>query len=170
MERSQDILRRSLLIAGAAGAIAPSFVSAQPSVLTRPIPSMGEALPVIGLGTWITFNVGKDIEARDSCTEVLRAFFAAGGRLIDSSPMYGSSQEVVGYGLSKLGRPASLFSADKVWISSGAAGPQQIETSRRNWGVPSTCCRFTTFCPGKRASRRFSARRRPARFVTLELQ
>src|SRR5215217_2246614 len=135
MERSQDILRRSLLIAGAAGAIAPSFVSAQPSVLTKPIPSTGEALPVIGLGTWITFNVGKDIEARDSCTEVLRAFFVAGGRLIDSSPMYGSSQEVVGYGLGKLGRPTSLFSADKVWISSGAAGPRQIENSRRDWGV-----------------------------------
>ena len=135
MERSQGILRRSLLIAGAAGAIAPSFGSAQPSVLTKPIPSTGEALPLIGLGTWITFNVGKDIEARDSCTEVLRAFFAAGGRLIDSSPMYGSSQEVVGYGLGKLGRPTSLFSADKVWISSGAAGPRQIETSRRNWGV-----------------------------------
>ena len=49
--------------------------------------------------------------------------------------MYGSSQEVVGYGLGKLGRPTSLFSADKVWISSGAAGPRQIETSRRNWGV-----------------------------------
>jgi len=85
MERSQGILRRSLLIAGAAGAIAPSFGSAQPSVLTKPIPSTGEALPLIGLGTWITFNVGKDIEARDSCTEVLRAFFAAGGRLIDSA-------------------------------------------------------------------------------------
>ena len=55
MER---ILRRSLLIAGAAGAIAPSFGSAQPSVLTKPIPSTGEALPLIGLGTWITFNVG----------------------------------------------------------------------------------------------------------------
>jgi hypothetical protein len=66
MERSQGILRRSLLIAGAAGAIAPSFGSAQPSVLTKPIPSTGEALPLFGLGTWITFNVGKDIQARDS--------------------------------------------------------------------------------------------------------
>src|SRR4051812_36897777 len=94
MDRSQGILRRSLVIAGAASAIAPSFGSAQPqSVLTKLIPSTGEALPLIRLGTWITFNIGRVIEARDSCTEVLRAFFAAGGRLIDSSPMYGSSQE-----------------------------------------------------------------------------
>ena len=66
----------------------------------------------------------------------MRAFFAGGGRLIDSSPMYGSSQEVIGYGLRKLGHPTQLFSADKVWISSGARGPGQIEESRRRWGVP----------------------------------
>nr|WP_204985711.1 aldo/keto reductase [Microvirga pakistanensis] len=105
-------------------------------VLTRPVPSTGEALPLVGLGTWITFNVGRDIEARDSCAEVMRAFFDAGGGLIDSSPMYGSSQEVIGYGLQKLGYPARLFSADKVWISSGSAGPSQIEQSRHQWRVP----------------------------------
>jgi diketogulonate reductase-like aldo/keto reductase len=66
----------------------------------------------------------------------MRAFFAAGGGMIDSSPMYGSSQDVIGYGFKKLGGPESLFSADKVWISSGARGPAQIETSRRRWGVP----------------------------------
>jgi diketogulonate reductase-like aldo/keto reductase len=93
-------------------------------------------LPLVGLGTWITFNVGRDTEARDSCAEVMRAFFAAGGRLIDSSPMYGSSQEVVGYGLQKLGRSPRLFSADKVWTSSDAAGPSQIEESRRHWRLP----------------------------------
>ncbi|MXQ12206.1 aldo/keto reductase [Microvirga makkahensis] len=104
--------------------------------LTRPIPSTGEALPLVGLGTWITFNVGRDIEARDSSAEVMRAFFEAGGRLIDSSPMYGSSQEVIGYGLQKLGRHPRLFSADKVWTSSGSDGPSQIEESRRRWRVP----------------------------------
>ena len=67
---------------------------------------------------------------------VMRAFFAAGGRMIDSSPMYGSSQDVIGHGLRKLGHPDALFSADKVWISSGARGPAQIETSRARWGVP----------------------------------
>ncbi len=62
------------------------------------------------------------------------AFFAAGGRMIDSSPMYGSSQGVIGEGLKKIG--ANVFSADKVWISSPARGPAQIEASRNAWGVP----------------------------------
>lgn len=60
------------------------------NLVTRPIPSTGEQIPACGLGTWITFNVGNDPQARDACTEVMRNFFAAGGRLIDASPMYGS--------------------------------------------------------------------------------
>ncbi|MGH6609839.1 MAG: aldo/keto reductase [Burkholderiaceae bacterium] len=102
-------------------------------VLTRPIPSSSEAMPVIGLGTWITFNVGNDRVARDNCAEVMRNFFAAGGKMIDSSPMYGSSQDVIGYGLDKL--KAAVFSADKVWISPGSRGPAQIDTSRERWNV-----------------------------------
>jgi len=66
----------------------------------------------------------------------MRAFFAAGGRLIDSSPMYGSSQEVIGYGLKRLGYPKSLFAATKVWTSSGSEGPAQVEESRRLWTIP----------------------------------
>src|SRR3712207_3045830 len=66
----------------------------------------------------------------------MRAFFAAGGRLIDSSPMYGSSQEVIGHGLARLGPPPGLFSADKVWTAAGSRGPAQVEESRRRWGVP----------------------------------
>ena len=81
-------------------------------------------------------DVGNDAVAQDACAEVMRASFAAGGRMIDSSPMYGSSQDVIGHGLHKLGKPDSLVSADKVWISSGARGPIQIETSRQRWGVP----------------------------------
>jgi len=105
-------------------------------LLTRAIPSSGEAIPLVGLGSWITFNVGHDPVAREACTEVMRAFFEGGGRLIDSSPMYGSSQPVIGQGLAKLGRAAPVFAADKVWIGSGARGPEQIEASRRFWGVP----------------------------------
>jgi diketogulonate reductase-like aldo/keto reductase len=126
----------SLAATGATAMLRPTVATAQQStILTRAIPSTGEALPVVGLGTWITFNVGDDNVARDDCAEVMRAFFAAGGRLIDSSPMYGSSQPVIGYGLEKLGHPASLFSADKVWTS-GSNGPTQIEQSRRYWGIP----------------------------------
>ncbi len=122
--------------AGAAGAILrPLWALAQTGLNTRPIPSSGELLPVVGLGSWITFNVGDDPELRDECTAVMKAFFAAGGRMIDSSPMYGSSQAVIGQGLTRLGRPDRLFSAEKVWISSGSAGQEQIEESRRHWGV-----------------------------------
>jgi diketogulonate reductase-like aldo/keto reductase len=104
--------------------------------LTKTIPSSGEKLPIVGLGSWITFNVGDDPELRDECAAVMRAFFAAGGRLIDSSPMYGSSQAVIGYGLRKLGNSPNLFAADKVWTSSSSGGPGQIEESRGHWGVP----------------------------------
>ncbi len=122
------------LAAGTASLAMPAFAQSS-AVLTRKMPSSGEALPLVGLGSWITFNVGNDPVARESCTQVMRAFFAAGGRMIDSSPMYGSSQPVIGEGLKKIGT-APVFSADKVWISSGARGPAQIEASRNNWGVP----------------------------------
>jgi diketogulonate reductase-like aldo/keto reductase len=106
------------------------------AVHTRPILSTGEALPVVGLGSWITFNVGNDRVAREACAEVMRAFLGAGGRMIDSSPMYGSSQAVIGEGLARLGQPAAVFATDKVWTSSGKDGPAQIEASRRLWRVP----------------------------------
>ena len=104
--------------------------------LARPIPSSGEPLPIVGLGTWITFNVGNDRALREQSTAVMRAFFESGGRLIDSSPMYGSAQDVIGDGLARLGHPRALFAADKVWIGAGARGPEQIEASRQRWRVP----------------------------------
>jgi diketogulonate reductase-like aldo/keto reductase len=126
-----------LLAGSAATALWPLASAAQPRgpILTRRIPSTGELLPVVGLGSWITFNVGDDPVARDNCASVMRAFFEAGGRMIDSSPMYGSSQAVIGYGLAKLRMPNALFSAEKVWTASDRAGPRQIEESRRRWGV-----------------------------------
>ncbi len=125
--------RRHLLQLAGLSAV-PAFGQRVEAPLTKPIPSSGEQLPVVGLGTWITFNVGKDPQGRQQCTEVMRAFFAAGGRLIDSSPMYGSAQPVVGEGLQKLGPPKGLFSADKVWTSSDGAA--QVEQSRQLWRVP----------------------------------
>ena len=106
------------------------------AILARSVPRVDEALPLVGLGSWITFNVGDDAVARDRCAAVMQAFFDGGGRLIDSSPMYGSSQDTIGYALARLGHPKSLFAADKVWIAGGARGPGQIETSRRRWNVP----------------------------------
>jgi diketogulonate reductase-like aldo/keto reductase len=134
-------MKRRMLVAKVIPALVwgPAMALAQPQpqqapVLTRRIPSSGEELPVVGLGSWITFNVGNDPEARASCAEVMRNFFAMGGRLIDSSPMYGSSQGVIGEGLQKIGMPRQLFSADKVWTSS--RGAQQVEASRSLWRVP----------------------------------
>ncbi|WP_324764594.1 aldo/keto reductase (plasmid) [Sinorhizobium meliloti] len=102
---------------------------------TRVIPKSKEALPLVGLGTWITFNVGDDPVLMDECAAVIAAFFEGGGRMIDSSPMYGSSQPTIGYGLRKLGHPKRLFSAEKVWISDPGDGAAQIEASKEYWGV-----------------------------------
>ena len=133
---TDPLSRRSLLrCAGALLLPAALPATAQPRpVLTKPVPSSGEALPLIGLGTWITFNVGNDAAARSERAEVMRRFFEDGGRMIDSSPMYGSAQPVIGDGLARLQPGAKLFSAEKVWTSSDAA--RQIAESRRLWRVP----------------------------------
>ena len=131
--RQRRLLLQTPLAAAGMGLSLPA-AAAPP--LTRPIPSSGELLPVVGLGSWITFNVGNDPAARAVSAEVVRTFLAEGGRLIDSSPMYGSAQDVIGDALARLRHPNTLFSADKVWIGSGARGPAQIEASRRLWRVP----------------------------------
>lgn len=131
--------RRRWLAGAALMASLPGLASAQAAssaVITRRIPSSGEAVPVVGLGTWITFNVGPDPVARNACAEVVRAFFETGGRLIDSSPMYGSSQPTIGHALARLGMPSTLFSAEKVWVGDVARGAAQMEASRAHWGVP----------------------------------
>jgi diketogulonate reductase-like aldo/keto reductase len=133
--------RRTFLQGSLVAAIAAALPTAAAHARDNPpasrrVPSTGEMIPAVGLGTWITFNVGNDPLLRDECVNVMKAFFEAGGRMIDSSPMYGSSQPVIGYGLQKLGRPETLLSAEKVWTSSGANGPRQIEQSRGFWGVP----------------------------------
>lgn len=106
--------------------------------LHRPVPGSDDTLPVIGLGTWITFNVGQDPAGLQRSVDVMRAFFAGGGRVIDSSPMYGSAQDVVGAGLAQLARegvPAPVYAADKVWTAPGSRGPGQIATSQDRWGI-----------------------------------
>jgi len=124
--------RRNLL---AYLALAPAAGAAQPAALTsKPVPSSGELLPVVGLGTWITFNVGRDPQGRRRSAEVVRAFLDGGGRVIDSSPMYGSAQDVVGEALRQPGMPRTVFAADKVWTSGD--GAQQVEASRQLWGGP----------------------------------
>ena len=103
-------------------------------MLTRAIPSSGESLPVLGLGTWQTFDVGSEPSVRAPLESVLAEFIALGGKLIDSSPMYGSSQGVIGDGLQALAAQRRAFSAEKVWTSGDGAA--QIETSRQLWRLP----------------------------------
>jgi diketogulonate reductase-like aldo/keto reductase len=126
MER-RTLLQSSLLLAAT-----PAL--AQAPLHTRAIPSTGEQVPRVGLGTWITFNVGQDPPARARCVEVMRAFFDGGGRIVDSSPMYGSSQGVIGEGVRRLAAQQRVFSADKVWT--GSDGAAQVEASRLLWQVP----------------------------------
>lgn len=101
--------------------------------IRRIIPNSGERLPAIGMGSWITFDVGEDEWARASRCEVLQAFFELGGRLVDSSPMYGSSEEVIGHCLERL--HTTPFAATKVWTYGRRLGIDQMEHSRRLWGV-----------------------------------
>lgn len=133
------LTRRDFLITSAAAGLSaalPATVAAQDTAIrTSTIPATGEAIPAVGMGTWITFNVGDDTRARDQRTEVLRNFFEQGGGMIDSSPMYGSSEEVIGYGLDKLGPQEGLFSATKVWTPLGDDAEKQVSTSERLWGV-----------------------------------
>jgi diketogulonate reductase-like aldo/keto reductase len=100
-------------------------------MLTKTIPATGEALPVIGMGTWQTFNVGSAPEERKPLEEVLAEFSQAGGKLLDSSPMYGDSEEVLGDLSAKLGLRQKLFIATKVWTEGATAGVQQMEESMR---------------------------------------
>lgn len=125
----------SITAVGAAAPFAFSGKSAAASPpLTRPILGTGERLPVIGMGSWITFDVGDDQAARDIRVQVLRAFFEAGGGMIDSSPMYGTSEEVIGHSLARIGDRAKLFAATKVWTPMQWYGVKQMQHSERLWG------------------------------------
>ncbi|MBC8006766.1 MAG: aldo/keto reductase [Prolixibacteraceae bacterium] len=102
---------------------------------TRPIPASGELLPVVGLGTYQSFDVGGRASEREPLKEVLRLFVQQGGKLIDSSPMYGPSESVVGDLTAELSITARLFMATKVWTSGREAGIQQMEESLRRMKV-----------------------------------
>jgi diketogulonate reductase-like aldo/keto reductase len=104
---------------------------------TRAIPSSGEALPVIGCGTWRTFDVGSSVADRAILTEVLGELFNAGGSVIDSSPMYGSSESVVGGLLATIGARDTTFVATKVWTTGRDAGIDQMHRSMKLLGANS---------------------------------
>src|SRR3954470_21698223 len=102
-------------------------------MITRPIPSSGEAMPVIGLGTWQVFDIspgaGPGDPARPQLAEVLRMLVDAGGRMIDTSPMYGRAEAVTGDLVAEAGLRPRLFLATKVWTSGRDAGIAQMRRS-----------------------------------------
>jgi aryl-alcohol dehydrogenase-like predicted oxidoreductase len=106
------------------------------ALATRPIPKTGEMLPVVGLGTWQVFDVAGDAQATADARAALERFVALGGRVIDSSPMYGSSESVSGELAESLGVQDRLFWATKVWISGREAGIAQMRESMRRLRVP----------------------------------
>jgi len=104
-------------------------------LLERAIPSTGETLPAVGLGTWQVFDVAGDAAELVQAKETLRVMAEAGGRVIDSSPMYGSSETVTGRLATELGLASKLFVATKVWTSGKQAGIRQMEDSMRKLRV-----------------------------------
>jgi len=99
------------------------------TMLTRSIPSAGEAMPVIGLGTWRAFDVGNEIFSRRGLMEVLQVFLDAGGRIIDTSPMYGRAEAVTGSLLAELAARPRAFLATKVWTTGRERGIEQMRRS-----------------------------------------
>ena len=129
-------LRNAALTAGACIAW-PALAATQPrTLLRRGIPRGDEALTVIGMGSWLTLNVGTNAAARAQRRQVIQAFFDQGGALIDSSPMYNSSEEVIGAALKEIANKQSLFAATKVWTPGKWLGVKQMEQSQRLWKVP----------------------------------
>ncbi len=124
----RETLRR-LGVGAALGATVSLRAEEKPALIERAIPSSGEKVPVIGIGTWQKFDIGPEPAVREPIKEVLREFAALGGKLLDSSPMYGRAEEVAGDLIEALNLRKSLFIATKVWIKGKAEGVKQMEAS-----------------------------------------
>ncbi len=127
---------KSAIAAGMAASTIPvTSVNASQQLISKPIPATGEHIPVIGMGTWQTFNVGNSTRLRNRRCQVLKQFFEMGGGMVDSSPMYGSSEEVIGYCLNQFGSAKGMFSATKIWTPFKKMGISQIQDSQKFWGI-----------------------------------
>jgi aryl-alcohol dehydrogenase-like predicted oxidoreductase len=134
MTRRTFILRTGAF--AAAIALSPrDLLGRTPTPIRRPIPSSGELLPVMGMGTSQTFDVGDDPDIRNQLAEVVRVFFENGGKVIDSSPMYGRSESVVGDLLKATGKLDSVFAATKVWTDGRQNGIAQMRESMHRMGI-----------------------------------
>jgi len=105
--------------------------------IKRVIPSSKESIPVIGMGSWLTFDIGDNQAALSSRIQVIQHFFNQGGGIIDSSPMYGSSEHTIGQCLKHINNDETLFAATKVWTWGKRAGIEQMKNSQSLWGIDS---------------------------------
>jgi aryl-alcohol dehydrogenase-like predicted oxidoreductase len=131
---SRRDLLRLLVGASAAASLAGARLRADQALSRRPIPRTGELLPVVGLGTWETFDVGDSPAEREPLREVLERFAARGARFVDSSPMYGRAESVLGQLAKELGIRGSLFVATKVWTTGREEGIAQMGRSQERLG------------------------------------
>lgn len=140
MKKETYVNRRQFMtLAGmvAAGLILPDTSYSYTPQLRKAIPRTAEKLPAIGMGTSGTFDAMGNPEMLTRLQEVTQVFFDMGGEMIDSSPMYGSAEEVIGELLSRVKGRKDLFAATKVWIEGKGEGIKQMEISRQNWGIKS---------------------------------
>ncbi len=129
-------LIKALIAFGFSGSALTGIVqAATKKLVTKPIPSSNEQLPVMGVGTSRTFDAIDDDDLMKNLKVVMETFFKQGGTLVDSSPMYGSAQEVIGKLLLQVGNKDKLFAATKVWVDGKQDGIEQMERSRQLWGV-----------------------------------
>lgn len=138
MKKTTPFSRRYFLQLSTAlmgGMLLPNRSYAAQTKITKVIPKSGESIPVIGMGTSRTFDALGDSDLMSRLQQVTQAFFDAGGGMIDSSPMYGSSQSVIGKLLPEVSGKKNLFSATKVWTDGRQQGIEQMEDSRRRWGI-----------------------------------
>ena len=134
--RGGPLSRRAVLrLMVAAAAAGPARAGAASSIRQSPIPSSGERIPTVGIGTWRTFDVGASAAERAPLKEVLRQVVGLGGRVVDSSPMYGAAESVVGEISAELGLRDKLFMATKVYTSGREEGIRQMQTSFRRMRV-----------------------------------
>jgi diketogulonate reductase-like aldo/keto reductase len=122
--------RRDVIYAALASGMAPQAIyAAQDKMLTRPIPSSGEALPVVGVGTWQVFDVGGDAEELEVRRKIIELLIDKGGSVVDSSPMYARAEKVVGDVIGAAGNRDRLFLATKVWTNGKGNGESQMRRS-----------------------------------------
>ena len=133
-------LDRRQFIGGVAGAMGASLLpnmtwAKHHERILKQIPKTGEQVPVIGMGTSRTFDVESDPAAVKNSTAILQAFFDMGGTIIDSSPMYRSSEAVLGQCLADIDEPKDMYAATKVWTAGSSEGKRQMQESQELWGI-----------------------------------